>query len=282
MLKPTPKKRFGQHFLHDEKIVARIMRCVPVSAPEAVIEIGAGTGALTAHLVERARRVVAVEYDRELVPLLRERFGARENFTLVEADALDVDFCALVEPDARAWVVANLPYNIGTAILMRLIEQRACLAEMVLMLQREVAERITAPPSEPGNKRSQADGGERSYLSVFVEAYCEAERLFDVPPGAFRPPPKVWSSVVRLRPRAAIGVEVEDETLLWQVVSAGFMQRRKTIYNNLRSAPPPLRERIERHAGGATGVLRAADVDGGRRAETLTLAEWGRIANATN
>jgi 16S rRNA (adenine1518-N6/adenine1519-N6)-dimethyltransferase len=201
------------------------------------------------------------------VPLLDERFGGRAGFELIEADALAVDFCAIIEPAARARVVANLPYYISTAILQRLLEQRACLAEMVLMLQREVVGRITAPPGS----------SERGYLSVLIEAYCEAEALFDVPPAAFRPVPKVWSTVVRLRPRGQVAVDVSDEQLLWRVVSAGFAQRRKTIFNNLRSAPADLRSLIET-AGGANGVLEAAGLDAKRRAETLTLEEWGKLA----
>ena len=124
----------------------------------------------------------------------------------------------------RARVVANLPYNIATAILQRLIEQQSCISEMVLMLQREVVDRITA----------EAGSSERGYLSVLVEAYCESEKLFDVPPRAFRPAPRVWSTVVNLRVRSRIAAEVKNEELLWQIVSAGFAQRRKTILNNLR------------------------------------------------
>jgi 16S rRNA (adenine1518-N6/adenine1519-N6)-dimethyltransferase len=139
---------------------------------------------------------------------------------------------------------------------------------MILMLQREVVDRIAAPP---GSK-------ERGYLSVLVQAYCEIEKLFDVGPGSFRPAPKVWSSVVRLTPRRAITPGVKDEKLLWQVVSAGFAQRRKTILNNLRSAPSPLHERVKSH-GGASIVLCQSEVDLQRRAETLNLKEWVRIAD---
>jgi 16S rRNA (adenine1518-N6/adenine1519-N6)-dimethyltransferase len=140
---------------------------------------------------------------------------------------------------------------------------------MVLMLQREVVERITAPPAT----------SERGYLSVLVEAYCQAEALFDVAPGSFRPQPKVWSTVVRLRLREKLTVEVGCEKLLWSIVSAGFAQRRKTILNNLRHAPVELRARIER-AGGASHVLEAASIEEPRRAETLTLEEWGRLSRA--
>ncbi|HWT01473.1 MAG TPA: 16S rRNA (adenine(1518)-N(6)/adenine(1519)-N(6))-dimethyltransferase RsmA [Pyrinomonadaceae bacterium] len=267
---PIPaKKRFGQNFLADERVVERIVGAVGPRGDETIVEIGPGRGALTERLLESAGRLVAVEFDRDLIPLLDERFGGRGNFELIEADALAVDFCAIIEPAPRARVVANLPYYISTAILQRLIEQRACLAEMVLMLQREVVERITAPPGS----------GERGYLSALVEAYCETEALFDVPPTAFRPVPKVWSTVVRLSTREQVAVEVRDEQLLWRVVSAGFAQRRKTIFNNLRSAPADLRALVEM-AGGAGSVLETAGLDAKRRAESLTLEEWGRLARA--
>jgi 16S rRNA (adenine1518-N6/adenine1519-N6)-dimethyltransferase len=266
---PRAKKRLGQNFLVDAGVAERIVSALAPRAEETVIEIGPGKGALTGRLIGRAGRVVAIEFDRELAPILRERFGALENFKLVEADALKVDFCEAVAPAREARVVANLPYNISTAILQKLISQRRCLKEMVLMLQREVVERITA----------KAGDAERGYLSVFVEAYCEMEKLFDVAPGSFRPVPKVWSTVVRLRVRERPAMEVGDEELLWRVVSAGFAQRRKTIYNNLRAAPEELRERIEA-AGGAASVLESAHVESARRAETLALEEWVRLARA--
>jgi 16S rRNA (adenine1518-N6/adenine1519-N6)-dimethyltransferase len=262
-----PKRRFGQNFLADERIIERIVREVSPRDDETIVEIGPGRGALTSRLVELAGRLCAVEFDRDLIPLLHERFGKRSNFTLIEGDALAVDLCAIIAPAARARVVANLPYYISTAILQRLIEQRACLTEMVLMLQREVVERIIAPPG----------GSERGFLSVLVEAYCETETLFDVPPTAFRPVPKVWSTVVRLRARPQTGVIVSDENLLWRIVSTGFAQRRKTIFNNLRSAPADLLSLIEK-AGGAAHALENAGIEKGRRAETLTLEEWGSLA----
>jgi 16S rRNA (adenine1518-N6/adenine1519-N6)-dimethyltransferase len=260
------KKSLGQNFLVDEAVVARIVREFGPREGETVVEIGSGRGALTGPLVASVGRLVAVEFDRELIPVLRERFGRRENFKLVGHDALDVDFCSEIAPAARARVVANLPYNISTAILQRLIAQRACLTELVLMMQREVVERVTAPPGSH----------ERGYLSVLVEAYCESEKLFDVDPAAFRPVPKVWSTVVRLRLRERPAAEVNDETLLWQLVGAGFAQRRKTILNNLRAAPEHLRARAET-LGGAGAALEAAGVAPGRRAETLTLEEWSRL-----
>jgi 16S rRNA (adenine1518-N6/adenine1519-N6)-dimethyltransferase len=263
------KKSLGQNFLVDEEVIARIVREFDPREDETVIEIGSGRGALTARLVASVGRLVAVEFDRELIPILQERFGPRENFKLVGEDALAMDFCAEIAPASEARVVANLPYNISTAILQRLIAQRACLTELVLMMQREVVERVTAPPGSH----------ERGYLSVLVEAYCESEKLFDVAPEAFRPVPKVWSTVVRLTMRERPAADVKDEALLWQIVSACFAQRRKTILNNMRAAPEHLRSRVETR-GGAISALETAGVDPIRRAETLTLEEWARLARA--
>jgi 16S rRNA (adenine1518-N6/adenine1519-N6)-dimethyltransferase len=264
-----PSKRLGQHFLTDQRIIDRIIRALDLKSSETILEIGPGRGALTSQLLNKADRVVAIEFDRNLAPVLTEKFGSRENFKLVQGDALTSDFCLEILPATHARVVANLPYNISTAILQRLIEQRRCLTELVLMLQREVVDRITA----------QAGSSDRGYLSVFVEGYSETERLFDVAPGSFRPAPRVWSSVLRLVLRPRLAANVHDEKMLWQVVSAGFAQRRKTILNNLRNAPSPLQETVKSH-GGASIVLCRAEVDLQRRAETLTLAEWARISRA--
>ena len=264
-----PSKRLGQHFLHDRNIISKILKAFDPRSDETVVEIGPGTGALTAELVERAGKLIAIEFDRKLVPALLERFGARENFRLVEGDALEADICGEILPAKTVRLIANLPYNISTAILQRLIEQRRCISEMVLMLQKEVVERMLAP----------AGSSDRGYLSVLVEAYCESEKLFDVSPGAFRPPPKVWSSVVKLKLRQGPIADGVDEKLLWQVVSAGFAQKRKTMLNNLRNATGSLQQ-IVKNNGGASIVLCKAEVDLQRRAETLTLEEWARIVNA--
>ncbi len=269
MVEPYPSKRLGQHFLRDRGTIQRIIEALNPKADETIIEIGPGTGALTASLVERAGRVVAVEFDNKLAPLLNERFAESANFKLVMADALTTDFCAAIGPASSARLVANLPYNISTAILQRLIAQRSCLEEMVLMLQREVVERVLAPPGTT----------DRGFISVLVEAYCEAEKLFDVAPGAFRPPPKVWSSVMRVKFRPRINAEITDESLLWETVSAGFAQKRKTILNNLRHASGRLQEVLKRN-GGASIVLCKAGIDLKRRAETLTVEEWARITQA--
>ena len=264
-----PKRRFGQNFLVDRSVIDRIIASVNPQADETIIEIGPGRGALTSLLVETGTRVLAIELDRELVPKLRAQFSANLNFSVSETDALTANYCELIKPTATARVVANLPYNVGTAILQKLIEQRRCISEMTLMLQREVVDRITAAPGS----------SERGYLSVFVEAYCETEKVFDVPPRAFRPAPKVWSTVARLRVRERMGVDVKDEQLFWQVVSAGFAHPRKTILNNLREAPPSLQELL-RKRGGASIVLCEAGIPPLRRAETFALEEWGLLVEA--
>lgn len=260
------KRRFGQNFLVDQRVADRIIAAVGPRPNETIIEIGAGRGALTSQLRQSAGRVIAIEFDRDLIPGLRSEFAATGNVEVIEVDALITDFCDAIAPAKTARVVANLPYNIATAILQRLIEQRRCVCEMVLMLQREVVDRIVA---EPGSS-------DRGFLSVLVEAYCEAEKLFDVPPDAFRPTPKVWSTVVRLRVRPRIAAEVKSEELLWQVVSAGFAQRRKTILNNLRHAPEAIQELLKKR-GGASIVLCEAGIPPMRRAETLTLEEWANL-----
>jgi 16S rRNA (adenine1518-N6/adenine1519-N6)-dimethyltransferase len=255
------KKSFGQNFLIDQNYVDKIIRALNPKKDQTIIEIGAGRGALTKRLLESGANVIAIELDRDLIPSLREEFGNYKNFELIESDALKIDFEAKIKDRRpKAKLVANLPYNIATAILQRLIAQREVFSEMILMFQREVVTRMIA---EAGNS-------ERGFLSVLVEAYLETEKLFDVPREAFRPVPKVWSSVVRLKPKENIGIENDD--LFRAVLSAGFAQRRKTIANNLKNAAENLGiENPEK-------LLEACEIDGKRRAETLTFDEWKRIS----
>lgn len=243
-----------------------------VQAGETIVEIGAGRGALTRKLIERDARVIAVELDRDLIPILKGEFGDKENFILIENDALKVDFRELTDFNGDPFkLVANLPYYISTAILQKLIEQREVFSEMVLMLQREVVERITAPG---GNS-------ERGYLSVFAEAYCDVEKLFDVPPGAFKPIPKVWSAVIKLKikEKGLITKDGGGEHLFWEIVSAGFAQKRKTIFNNLKNARPDLLQQISREKT-IEEVLASAQIEKSRRAESLTLEDWKNIFKA--
>ena len=263
---PKAKRRFGQNFLVKSHYCDRIAASVRPKAGETILEIGPGQGALTELLVESGAHIVAIEVDRDLILPLVANFASRENFKLIEADALKVDFCQAIAPAASARVVANLPYNISTPILQRLIEHRRCITEMTLMLQREVVERITA---EPGGK-------EYGFLSVLVQFYCEAESLFDVPPSAFRPVPKVVSSIVRLKVRPQTAAAVGDEQLFIELTKTLFAQRRKTILNNLRAGWTRLGMAS---ADQIREVLTAAELDPQRRAETLTIAELARLTD---
>lgn len=254
-IKSYAKKSFGQNFLIDQNYVNKIIGALNPQMDETIVEIGAGRGALTEKLLESGAHVIAIELDRDLIPILKEQFCEYNNFSLIESDALKIDFAKI---GTELKLVANLPYNISTAILQKLIEQRDAFSEMILMFQREVVERIIA---EPGNK-------ERGFLSVLVEAYLEVEKLFDVPPNSFRPIPKVWSSVVRLKPKEN---SLKNENLFRKIISAGFAQRRKTIANNLKKAPENLK------IGNAEALLQDCEIDPKRRAETLTLEEWKRI-----
>ena len=263
------KKSFGQNFLVDRNYIDKIIGALNPQADEIVVEIGAGRGALTERLVERAGKVVAVELDRDLIPPLREKFARFDNFRLVERDALEIDFTEISRLENRKLkLVANLPYNISTAILQKLIEQRAAFSEMILMFQREVVRRITA----------RAGNTERGFLTVLVEAYLRAEKLFDVPPQAFRPAPKVWSSVARLITKTSDEIEILDDKSFKEFISIGFAQKRKTILNNLKNLPPQLL--IE--CGGAENLLAECGIDSKRRAETLTLAEWKKLTASQN
>jgi 16S rRNA (adenine1518-N6/adenine1519-N6)-dimethyltransferase len=250
------KKSLGQNFLQNDTVIRRIIDAVDLNGNETVVEIGPGHGALTEHLVQKALRVIAIEFDREITVSLRSRFASVDNFHLINDDALRVDLVAMLEDfgvDEKAKLVANLPYNISTPILQRLINQRHLFTCLVLMFQREVVERITA---KPGGKK-------RGYLSVLVENAFETEYLFDVNPQAFAPKPKVWSAVVRLTPKPASGF---DETLLRQILSVSFSQKRKNILNNLKTNFSNAEVRLEQ-----------ARIEGKRRAETLALEEWIRL-----
>jgi 16S rRNA (adenine1518-N6/adenine1519-N6)-dimethyltransferase len=265
---PQPRKSLGQHFLRDARITAQIVRGACIGRDDLVLEIGPGRGALTAALLDAAAGVAAVEVDRDLVPHLRETF-ADARFFLHEGDILKINLAACLADasgalglsPARTKLVANLPYNLSAPILERLIEARRLFADMTVMLQKEVVTRIGSPPG----------GKEYGYFSVFVQAYCEVTPLFDVPPQAFHPPPKVWSAVARLTPRAAPLVRPERERLFRAALSLAFGQRRKTLGKTLASLTGGDR-------AASDGACRRAEVDPGRRPETLSVADFVRVA----
>ncbi|HEY8560654.1 MAG TPA: 16S rRNA (adenine(1518)-N(6)/adenine(1519)-N(6))-dimethyltransferase RsmA [Pyrinomonadaceae bacterium] len=266
---PFAKKSFGQNFLVDPNYIDKIIAALAPETGENIVEIGPGRGALTEKLLEARARVTAIELERDMLAVLNERFGDSENFHLIESDVLKFDFSELIGPRSEisnpgSKLVANLPYYISTAILQKLIENRVLFSEMILMFQREVVERITA---EVGSR-------ERGFLTVLTEAFLEAEKLFDVPPNAFRPAPKVWSAIVRLKPKNE--VEIADEKLFRELISAAFAQKRKTILNNLKNAPPELKAKI----GDAATLLERSGIEPQRRAESLAIEEWQKIIAA--
>lgn len=260
-----PRKRWGQHFLCDAGVVRRIVDTAEVGPGSSVLEIGPGLGALTDELARRADRLYLVEIDRALAARLGERFAADARVRVISGDVLDMPLEQVIE-EPSATVVANLPYNVASPVLFRLLELRSRFPRAVLMLQLEMAERLTARP------------GSRIYgaSSVLVQAFAQVRIAFRVSRRSFLPPPDVDSAVVDLRwsptPRADVG----DPELFRAVVRAAFGQRRKMLRNALR----PLVEARDLDPGAAETALRAAGIDPAARAETLDLVAFARLTRA--
>jgi 16S rRNA (adenine1518-N6/adenine1519-N6)-dimethyltransferase len=260
-----PRKRFGQNFLVDARFAARVAQVVPEGS--AIIEIGGGTGALTAALLERSRNLTVLEIDRDLVPMLRERFAGDARVNVCEADALTFDLAGALaaSPPPRA-VCGNLPYNITTPLIEAIIECASFWECAVLMVQREYAQRLTARAGTP----------EYGSLSAFVGYHCRARRLLDVGAGAFYPAPAVASSIVVLEPRLPDAPRARDERLLLRFIRAAFAQRRKMLVNSVVSAlgeDAPSRDTLVQ-AMNAAGI--AVDI----RAERVPLDGYIRIVDA--
>ena len=217
-----PRKRFGQHFLHDQGILRRIVETVSPQPGERIVEIGPGEGALTLPLLRAAGRMTAIELDRDLIEPLREKTRGVGDLRIINADVLTVDFTALAD-GSKLRIVGNLPYNISTPILFHCLDHAAAIHDMHFMLQKEVVDRMAAPP------------GSKTYgrLSVMLQLRCGVEPLLHVPPSAFRPPPKVESAVVRLVPLSSDALPDADAKLLGNIVRAAFGQRRKTMSNSV-------------------------------------------------
>lgn len=264
----TLKKSLGQNFLTDANTLDRIVAAAQLDAHSGVIEIGPGAGSLTQKLAFVAKRVVAVEIDARLLPILAETLAPFPNVDVVQADILKIDLDALLHTHFSVCdsvsVVANLPYYITTPIVLALLEQRLRLRQMVVMMQKEVADRIMA---RPGTK----DYGS---LSIAVQYYCTAEEALRVPRTVFMPPPNVDSSVLRLTVRAQPAVTVQSENTFFAIVRAAFAQRRKTISNNLlrHFSGRLTREQID-------GILRECAIDPSLRAEALAMADFARLAD---
>lgn len=275
----TPRKRFGQNFLHDYNIIYNIISSIQAKPDQHWVEIGPGQGALTEPLLNQGVRLDVVELDRDLVVLLKQKFKQYPNLKIHSADALRFDFSSLVDGDdqsagsglartapegARAGiardenlrVIGNLPYNISTPLMFHLLDNAYCIEDMHFMLQKEVVDRICAAP------------GSKKYgrLSVMMQYYCATELLFDVPPESFDPAPQVMSAIVRLVPHRQPPVEVNDIAKLNRVVTQAFSQRRKTLRNSLKKLIPE--EEIV-----------ALGIDPTLRAESISLAEFAQLSN---
>jgi 16S rRNA (adenine1518-N6/adenine1519-N6)-dimethyltransferase len=252
-----PKKSFGQHFLHERRYIERIVNAISPRADDFLIEIGPGEGALTFPLLAAAGKLTAIELDTDLIPHLQAQAASMGALSVIHADVLKVDFTELAHTHhvSRLRIAGNLPYYISSPILFHCIDHAEAIADMHFMLQKEVVDRMAA---EPGSKVY-------GRLSVMLQLACRVTPLFDVPPGAFRPPPKVDSSVVRLVPIPANERHDADPMRLHAVVKAAFAQRRKTLSNALRQLMD-------------SEVIRAANVDPKARAETLAPADFVRLA----
>lgn len=255
--KTYPRKSLGQNFIKDSRVLERMGEIADLSKDDEVLEIGAGLGGLTLFLGQKAGRVIAIEKDRRLVEKLKETVSHLKNVEVVPEDALRVEFIRFYGK-RRIKVVSNLPYSISSPILIKLLEERETFSLLALMIQREVGERITALP------------GSRTYgsISVLVQTYMDVSIELHVPPDAFWPRPKVDSVVIKLVPLPNPRIAMPDEKLFRSIVRAAFSSRRKILSNSLCSLLS--REKVEE-------ILKLSGIDGKRRAETLSVGEFGRL-----
>jgi len=255
---PRARRRFGQHFLHDPAVIARIVGAVAPRPGEAIVEIGPGRGVLTRSLLAAAGRLDAIEIDRDLAAQLAIQLPPATGLTLHVGDALDFDFAALAaERGTRLRLVGNLPYNISTPLLFHLLEAPNAFTDLHVMLQREVVDRMAARPGS----------GNYGRLTVMLAPWVRIEKLFDVGPGAFQPPPAVWSAVARLTVREAPAFEVTPA--FRTIVSQAFSGRRKTLRNALRQSLD-------------VATIEAAGIDPGARAETVSPEGFAALAHAAS
>jgi 16S rRNA (adenine1518-N6/adenine1519-N6)-dimethyltransferase len=253
------KKRFGQHFLHDQNIIMKLVRSIHPKHDDNIVEIGPGLGALTFPLLQELDHLNVVELDRDVIARLKSIGDTKGKFTIHESDALKFDFAQLATGDKTLRVVGNLPYNISTPLIFHLLEHKQNIIDMHFMLQKEVVDRLTA---EPGSK----DYGR---LSVMAQYHCQCEYLFFVPPGAFNPPPKVDSAIIRMQPWTKPPFKANDPARLAEIVQAAFSKRRKTLRNSLKD-----------HLDGEQ--IEAAGVDPSLRPEVLSVEQFVALANVTD
>ncbi len=260
-------KALGQNFLTDDGILEDIINASCVDNETNVLEIGPGAGALTLRLAPRAKRVVAVEIDTSLIPMLTESLSEYENTKIINKDILKVDLKELIKEEfngEKVRVVANLPYYITTPIIMKLLEENPGFESITVMVQKEVADRLAAAP---GGKNCGA-------ITYSVNYYCETEKVVDVPPEAFVPAPKVWSSVIKLNLRPKPPVECKDVNHLFELIKAAFLMRRKTFMNCISNS-----KTINCDKETLKGILNSLDISETIRGEALTLEQFAKISD---
>lgn len=250
-----PKKYLGQHFLIDQQIIAKILTCIAPKLGDNILEIGPGRGALTQGLLNQVKKLTAIEFDSDLIPHLIQKCMPLGTINIIQADALTLSLNTLTHAKLR--IIGNLPYYIATPLLFHFLAQRNLIQDMHFMLQREVADRLTAQPGTPAYGR----------LTIMIQYYARVKTLFTVAPEAFSPAPKVYSAFVRIQPYGKLPHLAQDEQLFSTIVRTAFNQRRKMLRNSLRNIL-------------SDNQLSALKIDPKQRAQTLTLADYVKLANA--
>lgn len=252
----SPRKRFGQHFLHDAYVIQSIVDVIAPEENDHLVEIGPGLGALTQPVLALVKHLEVIELDRDVIPQLQKLSAAKNKLTVYQADALKFDFSRLTKNLAELRLIGNLPYNISTPLLFHLIEFAPLIKDMHFMLQKEVVARMAAVPGDDAYGR----------LSVMIQYYCQADFLFTVPPEAFTPPPKVDSAIVRLQPYRQLPFKAHNQTRFADIVREAFNHRRKVLRNSLSAF-------VNKEDWPTLAI------DPNARAETLSVEDYVRIAN---
>jgi 16S rRNA (adenine1518-N6/adenine1519-N6)-dimethyltransferase len=256
-MRHIPRKRFGQHFLHDPRIIGKILAAIAPKPGEVLVEIGPGLGAITLPLLEQAKSLTAVELDRDVIPHLEAGARGKGELRIIQGDALETDLRPLAA-GGKLRLVGNLPYNVSTPLLFHFLELADAVQDMHFMLQKEVVQRMAARPG----------GKEYGRLTVMLASRCKVESLFHIGPGAFRPPPKVDSAFVRLTPYAAPPFPIHDTGRYARLVTQAFSHRRKTLKNAVAGLVDE-------------AAILAAGIDPKARPETLSAADFARLSNTT-
>lgn len=260
----SANKSLGQNFLVDDNVIENIVESANIAKDDLVIEIGPGLGTLTARLLEKAKKVIAIELDNRMINILNDRFSLYENFELINEDVLKVDLRKLISENKaqKVKVVANLPYYITTPIIMKLLEDKLEIESITVMIQKEVAKRLTA---KPGDKLSGA-------ITYSVNYYCEPEEVVTVPNSSFIPEPEVESEVIKLKLRKEPPVQIKNEEIFFKLIKASFMQRRKTLINGITNSGIMKKEEFKE-------LLKKVGLNENVRGESLSLQDFANIAN---